>query len=45
MNGFGGIRMLAGLFNSVSCVSSDRILVVFDNNIVTMKLEKAQVKY
>ena len=38
--------VLAGSFNSVSCVSSELvILVVFDNNIVTMKLEKAQVKY
>ena len=36
--------MLAGLLNSVSRVSSDRILVVFDNNIVTRNSEEAQLK-
>ena len=36
--------MLAGLFNSVSCVSSDRILVVFDNNIGTRNSEEAQLE-
>ena len=35
---------MAGLFNSVSCVSSDRILVVFDNNIGTRNSEEAQLE-
>ena len=36
--------MLAGLFNSVSCVSSDRILIVFDNNIGTRNSGEAQLE-